>query len=134
MNFECRVMYSASIMRIFEGLVFDFLLAVQVARATHMALFVYQKSSAISQVCDADVDKLCLKSSPNLPQYPGRVLKCLQKAHSPEAEDDNGSEKKERKIEKLDENCALLLEVAEPPDEKDSFDKILQVCNQVHTI
>lgn len=81
-----------------------------------MSIFVWVKDSSISKVCDADVQKHCLKAKPQLAKLPGQVLACLEEVQAKPAGD-----------AQLQAVCSTLISVAEPPDEKLEFDNNFRV-------
>lgn len=78
----------------------------EVSRAAHMSLLVWQGGSAISQVCDSDINKTCLASAPMMANSPGKVLSCLEKSIQQAA---NGKKA-------ISAECKALVDIAEPPD------------------
>jgi Cysteine rich repeat len=86
-----------------------------------MALFVWQANSALSGVCDADINNKCLAKKPGRADKPGKVLECLAKKIKRQ-------EKKGSDMEPLAAECKALVDIAEPPDEMEDFNNNLQVC------
>lgn len=92
---------------------------VQVARVVHMALLVWQPHGALSAPCDADVSRLCKAEEP-MSHVPGGVLGCLEDSLAAEG-------KPGKRSGPVGGECRALVELAEPPDEKEDFDNALQV-------
>jgi hypothetical protein len=84
-----------------------------------MSLVVWQKGTALSSVCDADVAAKCLKRAPKAADHPGRVLKCLTNSVQRQGAVGNSSTP-------LAPGCKALLDIAEPPDEMEDYNKNLQ--------
>lgn len=49
----------------------------ELGRAVHMAFFVWQPGSILTNDCDEDIEQLCLEDRPNMALRPGAVGSCL---------------------------------------------------------
>lgn len=96
---------------------------MQVSRAAYMSLFVYQEHAPISEICAKDV-RSCTSRNPLIVHYPGKVLDCLDKKS---ARFFNSTSSMAPANKKLSIECERLVMVAEPPDDKESFDGQFQV-------
>jgi hypothetical protein len=90
-----------------------------------MSVHVWVEGSALSHVCDQDVAKTCLSkdSSQSLSKptpTPGKVLECLKKSIA--GQQTSGSPQTA-----VDPKCKALIDIAEPPDDFDDYQKNLQV-------
>jgi Golgi apparatus protein 1 len=79
--------------------------ASEISRATRMAIWQYRKGVALTQSCDADVDKFCSGISVSTV---GAIGRCLAKQVT-----DNAA---------LTENCKKMVMLAAPKDAKALFD------------
>jgi hypothetical protein len=85
-----------------------------------MALFVWIPESALSRPCDADVQNICLTKDRSMSDTPGDVLTCLDKTIADYATSGKGQKA-------VSPECKSLLDLVEPPDEKEEFDNAFNV-------
>lgn len=49
----------------------------ELGRSVHMSFFIWQPNAVLTQPCDADIQKYCLKKDSNMDKTPGAVSSCL---------------------------------------------------------
>eukprot|EP00798_Chlamydomonas_sp_ICE-L_P010489 gene10489-8455_t len=114
----------------------------ELGRAVHMAFFIWRDSTEniLTSRCDADIKNICLTKRPNMANTLGAVGECLgnvaaRMSANPARlllEDDVEEEEDEAAggvgstgRKRLSDLCYTLTEIAEPPNQKKSFDSSL---------